>query len=796
MVPFFDMLKNFFKTAWRNLVRSKGYSALNILGLATGMAVTLLIGLWVVHEYSYDKFLPDNEQLYQVRRNFNANGDTLNFTSTSLKLADALREQVPEIGYVAEGNIWTSNGLMVGDKKLYLRGCIMGSEFLTMFRFPLLQGNAASVLKDPYSIVLTENTARSLFGDKNPIGRTVRFDNKNDLKVTGVLKDLPSNSTFQFNYLVPFSYAEATESYVREGRKYGFSQNSFSIFVKLKPGISYAQVAPKIRDIEKTEKGSINAMNSNVILQPMRNWHLYGNYVNGKETGGFVVYVRLFSIIGSLVLLIACINFVNLTTARSEKRAKEVGIRKAIGSNRKELVLQFLFESILLAFIAFLLSLLMVTMALPAFNRLTGDNMRIPFSSSLFWLILLGSVFITAIAAGSRPAFYLSSFNPVKVLKGTLQSGRAGTLPRKILVVLQFSCSVALIISTIIVYQQIQYARQRPIGLNIDRLLMTNMNQDLEKNYTALRDDLLREGLAESVTTASSPATNIYWHSDVDKWPGKRAGETIEMGTIITTEGYFKTLGISLKEGRGFENNSDTASIIFNEMAIQQMRIKNPLNQVVSFQGSNRRIVGIAKNALMVSPFSPADPTAFLFGTGPQGNIMYRLSSRINTEEALARLTILFNKYNPAYPYTYQFADQDYARKFSLELLVGKLAAIFAGLAIFISCLGLFGMAAYIAEQRTREIGIRKVLGASVSQLCLLLSKDFILLVIVSCVIASPIALYFLTDWLQKYDYRITIGPWAFVGAAGAALVITLLTISFQAIRAAIANPVKSLKAE
>jgi ABC-type antimicrobial peptide transport system permease subunit len=790
------MLKNFFKTAWRNLVRSKGYSALNILGLATGMAVTLLIGLWVVHEYSYDKFLPDNEQLYQVRRNFNANGDTLNFTSTSLKLADALREQVPEIGYVAEGNIWTSNGLMVGDKKLYLRGCIMGSEFLTMFRFPLLQGNAASVLKDPYSIVLTENTARSLFGDKNPIGRTVRFDNKNDLKVTGVLKDLPSNSTFQFNYLVPFSYAEATESYVREGRKYGFSQNSFSIFVKLKPGISYAQVAPKIRDIEKTEKGSINAMNSNVILQPMRNWHLYGNYVNGKETGGFVVYVRLFSIIGSLVLLIACINFVNLTTARSEKRAKEVGIRKAIGSNRKELVLQFLFESILLAFIAFLLSLLMVTMALPAFNRLTGDNMRIPFSSSLFWLILLGSVFITAIAAGSRPAFYLSSFNPVKVLKGTLQSGRAGTLPRKILVVLQFSCSVALIISTIIVYQQIQYARQRPIGLNIDRLLMTNMNQDLEKNYTALRDDLLREGLAESVTTASSPATNIYWHSDVDKWPGKRAGETIEMGTIITTEGYFKTLGISLKEGRGFENNSDTASIIFNEMAIQQMRIKNPLNQVVSFQGSNRRIVGIAKNALMVSPFSPADPTAFLFGTGPQGNIMYRLSSRINTEEALARLTILFNKYNPAYPYTYQFADQDYARKFSLELLVGKLAAIFAGLAIFISCLGLFGMAAYIAEQRTREIGIRKVLGASVSQLCLLLSKDFILLVIVSCVIASPIALYFLTDWLQKYDYRITIGPWAFVGAAGAALVITLLTISFQAIRAAIANPVKSLKAE
>jgi len=758
------------------------------------MAVALLIGLWVAHEYSYDKFLPDNERLYQVRRNFNANGDTLNFTSTSLKLADALRNQVPEIEYVAEGNFWSPNGLMVGDKKLYLTGSITGGDFLKMFRFPLLQGNAASALQDPFSIVLTENTAKSLFGDKDPIGRTVHFNNKNELKVTGVLRALPSNSTFRFNYLVPFSYIEASDSTVRKTRRNSFSNNNLNIYVKLKPGISYAQVAPKIRDIEKTEKGNINALNSNVILQPMGNWHLYGNYVNGKETGGFVVYVRLFSIIGCLVLIIACINFVNLTTARSEKRAKEVGIRKAIGSQRKELIFQFLFESIVLAFMAFLFSLLLVMLVLPAFNALTRANMTIPFSSAVFWLVLLGSVLITAIAAGSRPAFYLSSFNPVKVLKGTLQSGRAGTLPRKILVVLQFSCSVALIISTIIVYQQIQYARQRPIGLAVDRLLMTDMDQDLRHNYAALRDDMLQGGLVESVTTATSPATDIYWHSDVNKWPGKRAGETIEMGTIITTEDYFKTLGISIKEGRVFESNSDTASVIFNEMAIQQMRIRNPLNQVVSFQGSDLRIVGIARNALMLSPFSPADPTAFLYNPDPRNIIMYRLSSRIGTEQALARLTTLFNKYNPSIPYTYQFADQEYASKFSLELLVGKLAAIFAGLAIFISCLGLFGMAAYIAEQRTREIGIRKVLGASASQLCLLLSRDFILLVIISCVIASPVALYFLRDWLQKYDYRIAIGPWAFIAATGIALVITLLTISFQAMKAAIANPVESLK--
>jgi ABC-type antimicrobial peptide transport system permease subunit len=790
------MLKNFFVIAWRNLLKSKGYSSLNILGLAIGMAVALLIGLWVAHEYSYDKFLPDNEQLYQVRRNFNSNGDTLNFTSTSLKLADALRSQVPEIEYVAEGDFWASKGLMAGDKKLYLTGAIAGGDFLKMFGYPLLQGNAGDVLKDPYSIVLTENTARSLFGDKDPIGRTVRIDNKNDLKVTGVLRDLPSNSSFSFKFLVPFSYLEATDENARQARKGSYGYNSFEVYVKLKPGVPYAQVAPKIKDIEKTEKGNLNAMYSSVILQPMRNWHLYGNYINGKETGGFIVYVRLFSIIGGLVLLIACINFVNLTTARSEGRAKEVGVRKAIGSSRQELILQFLFESVLLAFFAFLLCLVMVILTLPAFNALTGADMTIPFSSGLFWLILLGGVLITAIAAGSRPAFYLSSFNPVKVLKGLMQTGRAGNLPRKVLVVLQFTCSVALIISTIIVYQQIQYARQRPTGYNIDRLLMTNMNDDLQKNYPALRDELLRQGLAENVTTATSPATNIYGHADVDKWPGKQAGETIEMGVIATTRDYFKTLGIPLKEGRMFEANSDTASVIFNEMAIRQMRIKDPLNQVITYQGAPLRIIGIAKNNLALSPFSPADPTAFFYNVGPQNVMMYKLSPRFGTEEALAKLTALFNKYNPAFPYTYQFADQEYARKFSLELLVGKLAAIFAGLAIFISCLGLFGMAAYIAEQRTREIGIRKVLGASVSNLCLLLSKDFILLVTISCVIASPIALFFLKDWLQKYDYRVGISPWPFITAAAVALVITLLTISFQAIKAAIANPVKSLKAE
>ena len=790
------MLKNYFKIAWRNIIRSKVYSALNIFGLAIGMAVALLIGLWVHKEYSYDKFLPQYQQAYQVRRNFDSNGDTLNFTSTSLKLADALRSQIPEIEYVAETE-FNMCGLKVGDKKFYKEGQYVAPDFLKIFQFPLLIGDASSVFKDPYSIVLTESTAKALFGNEDPINKMVRLNNKNDLKVTGILKEIPSNSSFQFKFLAPFAYFEATEAWVKDARAGDYGWNSFNIYVKLKPGVSFAQVSRKIKDIEKTDKENGNAMRSDVMLQPLQNWHLYSNYINGKELGGLLEYVRMFSIIGILVLSIACINFVNLTTARSEKRAKEVGVRKAIGSERKDLIFQFLIESLLLTFISFLFSILFVQLALPSFNTLTSSKIFIPFSNIYFWIIVIGSVLITALLAGSRPAFYLSSLNPVKVLKGTMQTGKAAKLPRKILVVLQFGCSVALIISTIIIYQQIQYAKERPTGLSYNRLMMSDLNGDLSGNYTALKNELLEKGIAESVTTASSSATNVNSHSDVDKWPGKGADETIEMGIIRLSEDYFKTLAMTIKEGRDFKNLNDTANVIFNETAIKRMRIKSPLGQVITFHDSPLRIVGIAKDALMLSPFEAADPTIFLYE--PKNNhdvMMYRLSPNIKTQDAIVKLTAIFNKYNPAYPYTYQFADASYAAKFNLEVLVGKLAGLFAVLAIFISCLGLFGLAAYVAEQRTKEIGIRKVLGASVAQLWLMLSKDFILLVLISCIIASPIALYFLSGWLQKYSYRITIGAGVFIWAAIVALIITLITISFQAIKAAVANPVKSLRTE
>jgi putative ABC transport system permease protein len=790
------MFRNYVLTAWRNMLRTKGYSALNISGLAIGMAVALLIGLWVYDQATYDRFLPDYQQLYQVRRNFNSNGQILNSVGTSLKLADALRTQIPEIEYVAEAGGNGHDVLMVDNRKFYLKGYNIGSDFLKMFRFPLVQGNAADVLKATYSIVLTESTAEALFGKEDPIGKTVRIGNKNDLKVTGIIKDLPYNSSFKFDYLVPFKYLEQTSPWVKASREGGFSGNSFAEYVKLKPGISYSQVAPKIKNIEKTEKDNSDAMLSDVVLQPTANWHLYSNYVNGKETGGFLEYVQMFAIIGVLVLLIACINFVNLSTARSEKRAKEVGVRKAIGSQRWNLIILFMAESFLLTLFAFLLAVTLVRLALPSFNTLTGSRIRIPYESALFWMILMAGVAITALLAGTRPAFYLSSFKTIKVLKGGGSIGKSAALPRKILLVAQFTCSIALIIGTIVIYRQIQYAKDRPTGLSVSRLLTTVMNEELNRNYTALKNDLLGKGIVSSVTTASSPATDIYWHSDIAQWPGKLAGERVEMGTIIVGADYFKTLEMDIAAGRDFDGITDTNNVIFNEAAIKRLRLKQPLSQVVKWD-TTRSIVGVAKDALMLSPFAPADPTMFIYDPRDAGTVMmYRLAPNIGTRDAIAKLTTVFAKYNPSYPYQYAFTDETYAAKFHLEVLVGKLAGIFALLAIFISCMGLFGLAAYTAEQRTREIGIRKVLGASVGQIWFLLSRDFIMLVLLSCLIASPLAFYFLQKWLLKYQYRISIGARIFVIATVMAIAITIVTISFQAIKAALATPWKSLRSD
>ncbi|MEJ7682151.1 MAG: FtsX-like permease family protein [Segetibacter sp.] len=458
-------------------------------------------------------------------------------------------------------------------------------------------------------------------------------------------------------------------------------------------------------------------------------------------------------------------------------------------------MIQFLLEAFLLTTIAFVLAIAITWLALPAFNTLTQSRVTIPFANIYFWMILLGCLVLTAMVAGSRPAFYLSSFNAVKVLKGTVSAGKS-SVSRKTLVVVQFSCSIVLIISTVIIYQQIQYAKNRPLGYSLNRLMQTSLNSDLSKNFTALKNELISKGITSSVTTATSPSTDVSWHSDIDQWNGKNAGETVEMGTMYVSDDYFKTMGMNISTGRDFYTTYDSSSVIFNEAAIKIMRLKNAVGQKIMWQGKQYTIAGIVKDALMISPFKAADPTMFYCTSNVLDNIIYRLSPNIKTQDAITQLTAIFNKYAPANSYDYSFSDEQYASKFKLEMLTGKLAGLFAALAIFISCLGLFGLAAYVAEQRTKEIGIRKVLGASVQQVWLLLSKDFIVLVLISCLIAAPISLYFVHNWLQNYDYRISIGADVFIISAVMALLITIITVSFQAIKAALANPVKSLRAE
>ncbi|WP_212006542.1 ABC transporter permease [Chitinophaga sp. HK235] len=791
------MLRNYLKTAWRNLVNNKVYSALNILGLGTGMAVALLITLWVVNEYSYDRFLPGHEHLYQVMKNNPDNNGGLRTVGTvSMPLADALRKDIPGIRYVSITDWPYNHGLIAGDKKLYLRGSGVSEDYLRMFRFTMLEGDPNTALQEPYSIVLCASTARTLFGSADAMNKTVRIDNQHDLKVTGIIQDVPVNSTLQFKYLIPYTYLIQTQPWMQAARN-DWGDNGSQAFVALDPGVSYAAVSAQIKNIIHRYNAQ---RNEEIFLHPMDRWRLYSNFENGKESGGFITYVRMFTLIGVLVLLIACINFINLSTARSERRAREVGVRKAIGSGRRDLVIQFLLESLMITCLAAVLSVGIVQLVLPAFNQVVASELHIPYEQPLAWGVLSLFILVTAALAGSRPAFYLSSFEPVKVLKGGLQAGRAAVLPRKVLVVAQFAASVALIISTIIIYQQIQYAKKRPVGYSTSRLLYTFMSEDMKHSYDALRQELLQSGMVENVVKASNPVTSIWSRTVLEQWKGHQGNQPLVVSQIDVSSGYFNAMGMQLKEGRDFHDlrAADSGYVIINEAAVKRMGLTAPVaGQQISWRGGERVVIaGVVQDAVMESPFKPVEPAVFTHDDQDATTLLFRLSDKTDTHTALKKITPIFNKHNPGYAFDYVFAADSYDKKFDLETLAGKLAAVFAVLAVFISCLGLFGLAAYMAAQRTREIAIRKVMGASVAQLWLLLSKDFMALVFIGCCIAVPVAFYSLQYWLNKYAYRVSIGPGVFIVAAAGALLITICTISYQAIRAALVNPVRSLKAE
>ena len=792
------MIRNHFKIAWRSILTNKGYSLLNILGLAGGMAVALLIGLWVHYQFSYDTSLEGHDKVFKVGKQYTDKSIRQTVLSTPQPLAEVLRKDALGIQYVARTDWMQSHGLQVDDKKVSLPGGMVGEDFLHIFKHPFLKGNADNALEDPYSVVLSQSTARALFGNDDPLNKTVRIDNSHDLKVTGVIEDVPANSTLQFSFLVPMAYYIQNTEVLKENAS-NWSNYTFQTFVSLKPGVSYARIQPAIKNIfAKYDPQDDKKANSELILQPMNNWHLYGSYENGVATG-FIDYVKMFSIIGVLVLLIACINFVNLATARSEKRAREVGIRKTIGSLRSQLIMQFLTESVLMVFLAFCICLLIVLLALPAFNTLTDVPISIPYSSGIFWLCMVAFIIITGLIAGTRPAFYLSSFKPTKVLKGVSKAGTLAALPKKALVVLQFTCSIALIIGTVIIYQQVQHAKNRPTGYSTSQLVMTEATPDIKRNFDALKNDLLQSGVVTEVTQSSSPVTENTNFNGILQWPGHTSDENIGVATVgVADPDYFATMDMNLLDGRNFKGTVDSLNVVVNESAVAAMQLDNPVNKMIRFGVIDQpvRIIGVVKDALMSSPFSKPQSTIFFYNSNRGRVITYRLKPAVNAQQALVTLTDIFNKYNPSVPYIYNFVDEAYSSKFKLEVLIGKLAGIFATLAIFISCLGLFGLVAYTAEQRKKEIGVRKTLGASISQIWLLLSKDFAVLLFISSFIAAPVAFYFLHNWLQQYEYRITISAWVFIATMLLSIIVALVTVSFQAIKAAIANPVKSLRTE
>jgi len=795
------MLKTYLKTAWRDIAFNKLYSGLNIAGLAIGMAVALLIGLWVIDQCSYDRFVPGYEQAYQVKYNLNSNGEIRTQGDVAVPLADAMNH-IPEIAHTAlaygpapYGN--QTDILQVGDKKISPTGMVAGADFLKIIRLPLLAGSADNAL-EPGDIVITESIAKALFGQADPIGKTILYNRDRNIKVTAVLKDLPPNSTLQFDYITPWSdFANGW------AKAYATNWNSsiFKLYASLKPNVTFAQVAPKIKGlVQQYAPETYRTSQQQVTLQGMKDWHLYTEYKNGVAVGGLIDYVWMFGIIGLLVLVIACINFMNLSTARSAKRAKEVGIRKVVGSSKGGLITQFLLESVMMSAIAFGLAVGAVNTVLPSFNALAGTHIVIPFHSGLFWLAMSGYIIVTGLLAGSRPAFYLSSLRPIKVLKGKQTTGGSAGQFRRVLVVLQYTCSIALITATIVVYQQIDHARNRPRGYDPDRLIIT---EAVGVPFAALKQDAMATGVVSSITESLNPVTDVYSHDPIDNWPGKLPGESLSLVlNAIGDTDYFITLGIPFVAGRNFTGNpgADSTGVILNEAAVRRMRLTQPLNQTISWSlawvPGNLKVIGVVKDAVSNAPFAQPEPAMYIFQPLWSFTVMYRLNPKVATQAALDQLKPIFEKYRPDYPFAYHFADEQYARKFGRERLVGKLACIFAALAILISCLGLFGLASYMAEQRTKEIGIRKVLGASVSQVILLITKDFIVLVAISCVIASPLAFYFLQRWLDGYYYRIHLGPGVFILSAVMAIVITIVTIGFQALKAALMNPVESLRTE
>ena len=788
------MVRNYIVTALRNFTKNKFFTFINIFGLSIGIACSILILLWVSDELSFDKLHPKADRLYEVRVNTDFDNKIHTWNSLPLPTYTALKTEDSNIKNTAIADRGAEHLLTVVGKKLMMNGITASEAFLEMFEFPLIYGDASTVLNEPTSIVITESTAKALFGDNDPTNKLIRVDDQGELKVAGILKDIPKNSSFDFDFILPWKYKRRMESWVVENENL-WQGYMFPAYVELNDATRKSDVDLSIKNM-LVDHG-MKDMNPELFLYPLDRWRLYSRFENGVEKGGLSDFVQLFSLIAIFIIVIACINFVNLSTARSEKRAKEVGIRKSIGSNRFNLVVQFIAESMIISFLAYILAIFIAELTLPFYNNLVEKELFIDYRSLVFWAFSIAMIGITGLISGSYPAFYLSAFKPIKVLKGKIQVGRNANLPRKVLVTLQFGFSILLIIGTIVIYQQIHLVKNRHLGYDQANLISVELNEDLIKNYQVIKNELLQTGVVGATTISSSPITSIYNNGFLD-WPGKPEDEMIAFANVACQYDYTKTMGIQMLEGRDFSEDfvSDSTAIIVNKAGLEVMKLDDPIGIELDIgEGRKRTLIGIADNVLMESPYHDVRPFFMLLGAS-YGVMSIRINETDDLQASLKTIGDVFNKHNSAYPFEYTFADVAFQEKFSTINMSSKLASLFATLTIIITGLGLFGLAAYTAEQRTKEIGVRKVMGATVLSIIKLISMDFTRLVMLAFLFAAPLAWWLLDLYLERYPVRTDIQLWIFPTTGLFALIFALSIVITQALKVAHTNPSNSLRNE
>lgn len=789
------MLKNFFKVAMRNLWKHKGYSSLNIFGLAMGMTCSMLILLWISDERSVDAFHVKGGRLYKVfeRQYFDGKKEAGYYTPGVL--AAEMKRVIPEVEMASGFDGDDQNTFQVGDKILKEDGACAGADFFSMFSYQLLQGKAATALSSPVSLAISRTMAGHFFGSPEAaMGKTIRYENKKVFTVTAVFEDLPHNTSEKFDFLLNWDAFLADNDWAKN-----WGNNGPATLLLLRPDANPALVAKKITHfLDNYDKERGKGFSVELGLQPFGEVYLHSRFKDGQLEGGRIEYVRLFSIVAIFILLIACINFMNLTTARSVKRSKEIGIRKVVGAVRPALIRQFISEAILLSFFAMVIAMATVILLLSAFNHLTGKQIVFPYGSTSFWLSLAGLTLITGIISGSYPALFLSSLVPVRVLKGSMKFSAGAAWFRKGLVVFQFVLSIVLIVGTIVISRQVDYAQKINLGYDRENLIYIPLDGDLSGKYALLKEGASRMPGIVSVTRMTQPPTSLENGTYGVDWDGKDPNAKPMFSNASVGYDFVKTLKLELVAGRDFSKEyvTDSVGYLLNEEALKKVGYKDPIGRRFNMWGRNGTIVGILKDFHLKSIHDPIRPLIVQFKEDlGWGNALVRVEGG-KTKQALAGLEQLCKELNPRFTFSYRFADEEYQKLYKSESIVNKLSNCFAGLAIFISCLGLLGLAMFTAEQRTKEFGVRKVLGASVSSLFTLLSKDFLVLVLIAFLFAAPLAWWGMHVWLQNFAYHIGLEWWFFVLAGVLALLIALLTVSIQALKVAIANPVKSLRAE